>query len=112
MPEYLDLIKDATTTVGTGAVTPTGAAIAGFRPLSTHTTNASVTYRIANDTLTEWEVGSGIWNGTVLSRLNVHASSNANILVSFSAGSKTINTVLGAADFSAVTLAPFLLIGA
>lgn len=99
MNEYLDLIGDTTLTSGTGKVTPTGERQLGSRPFSTHTAGATVTYRIANTDLSEFEVGKGLWDGTTLDRTTVYVSSNGNSLVNFGAGYKHLSTVFSAMDY-------------
>lgn len=107
MNECLDLIGDATLTAGTGDITPTGLPIPGSRPLATHTPGATITYRIANADLSQFEVGSGLWNGTALERRTVYVSSNGNDLVDFNPGYKAMSTVLSARDYvQAITAAP------
>ena len=101
--EYKDSIKDQTTTTGTGSITLTSPAISGYRTFtSSHTTGATVRYRINNSAQTEWEVGEGVYTlaTDTLTRVTVYASSNANALVNFSAGTKTVITGFIAQDFA------------
>lgn len=102
--EFKDRVTDASTTVGTGTLTLTGAAPTGFRSFAAagFTTGATVRYSITSADLTQWEVGQGVWtsSGSTLTRTTVYASSNANALVSFSAGTKSVSCVNTAADVS------------
>src|SRR4051812_40676857 len=84
-----DRVKETTTTTGTGSVTLAGA-VSGFRAFSAVAANGDkVFYAIVGST--EWEVGYGTWTtGGVLTRDTVLASSNANALVNFSAGTKDV----------------------
>ena len=90
-----DRVKESSTSTGTGAFTLAGAD-------STYRTFASVCavadtvyYAIAHRTSNEWEVGLGTYSATnTLTRTTVHASSNANAAVSFSAGTKDVMLAL------------------
>ena len=86
-----DRAKETTTTTGTGTVTLLGAAT-GFQSFAT-VGNANTTYYcIAGQSGSEWEVGIGTYtlSGTTLSRTTVLSSSNAGLLVNFSAGTKDV----------------------
>jgi hypothetical protein len=85
-----DRVKDSTTTTGTGDVTLSGTAPAGFRTFaSVANTGDNVYYCIAGGT--EWEVGYGtLTAATTLNRSRILQSSNAHALVNFSAGSKDV----------------------
>lgn len=96
MPKLADRVKESSTTTGTGAFTLAGA-VAGYRAFSTAFSDADVVYYfIVNGT--EWEVGYGAFTlaGTTLARTTVLASSNANALVNFSAGTKEVFCTLPA----------------
>lgn len=98
--ERKDRVKDQTITTGTGTVTIGGIAPTGYRTItSAHTTGATVRYCIVLNA--EFEVGEGVWttSGATLTRVTVYASSNANTLVNFSAGTKVVITTPTAADF-------------
>jgi hypothetical protein len=86
---YHDRAKETTTTVGTGNVTLAGA-VTGFVSLNTAIgVGPSFPYTITDNT--DWEVGQGYLSGTTtLVRNLVYASSNADTLVSFAAGSKDV----------------------
>ena len=96
MPLYMDRCLETTTTTGTGNITTAGA-VAGFRTLNTaYGLNVWIPYCIeavdASDIPTgDWEVGVGYLSGTTtFVRDTVKASSNADALVSFAAGTKRI----------------------
>lgn len=84
-----DLVKETTTSTGTGNITLAGA-MATFRTFNAGVgVGPSFPYRI--DGGTEWEVGVGhLSNSTTLVRDSVQVSTNSNALVSFSAGTKTV----------------------
>lgn len=89
-----DLVKETTTTTGTGAVTLAGA-VSPFQTFAQGgLTNGDVCYYwIGGNTSapTEWEIGIGTWNtGGTLSRTTVLQSSNSDAAVNFSAGTKTV----------------------
>lgn len=108
--ERKDRIKDTTSSTGTGTITVDGASITGYRPLSTHTSGATVRYLIISPTQSEWEVGEGVWTaaGSTLSRVTVFASSSAGSKVNFSAGVKYVSTLPTAQDLDDSSL-PFAL---
>jgi hypothetical protein len=93
---FADRVKETATTTGTGDFTLAGA-VTGFR-----TFNAAIGLSAWFDYCIEavdgsgvptgeWEVGQGQLSGsTTLVRSRVWASSNANALVSFSAGTKYV----------------------
>jgi hypothetical protein len=91
MPYFSDRTKESTTSTGTGAVTLSGTAPAGFQTFATGLGAGSrrIGYCIAGGS--EWEVGKGVFNGTTgLTRETVRSSSNANVFVNFSAGTKDV----------------------
>ena len=95
-----DRVKETSTTTGTGDFTLAGA-VSQFRSFSSVFASGAVGvydpiyYAIVGQTGTEWEVGKGHLSGaTTLVRDTVFSSSNANALVSFSAGTKDVfNTI-------------------
>jgi hypothetical protein len=96
MALYFDRCLETTTTTGTGDITTAGA-IAGFRTLnSAYGTGVNIPYCIeavdASGVPTgDWETGQGTLSTTTnFQRTRVYASSNANALVSFAAGTKRI----------------------
>ncbi|CAB4183531.1 hypothetical protein UFOVP1464_21 [uncultured Caudovirales phage] len=86
-----DRAKETTTTTGTGTVTLLGAAT-GFQSFATVGNGNTTYYCIAGQSGSEWEVGIGTYtlSGTTLSRTTVLSSSNAGLLVNFSAGTKDV----------------------
>lgn len=92
MPYFADRVKDVTSSTGTGAITLAGTPPTGFRSFATGLGAVPVvTVYCIQGATGEWEVGKGTFNGsTGLTRDVVRASSNANALVSFSAGSKDV----------------------
>lgn len=101
MPQILyDRVKETSTTTGTGDFTLAGA-VSQFRSFSSVFASGAVGvydpiyYAIVGQTGTEWEVGKGhLSAATTLVRDTVFSSSNANALVSFSAGTKDVfNTI-------------------
>lgn len=93
-----DRCKETSTTTGTGALTLLGA-VSQFQSFATAFGAASIAveYAIVGQSGTEWEVGRGTFNGTTeLTRDQVLSSSNANALVSFSAGTKDVFATLAA----------------
>ena len=118
MSVFWDRVKDTTTTTGTGDITLSGTAPTGyvaFGDVFTPVTDR-VYYAITNAGESEWEVGYGSLSDSVtLVREIVLASSNSNLSVSFSAGTKTVfhtvpafmmNFIASAAD--AIDAAPWL----
>ena len=100
-----DRCLETSTTTGTGNVTVAGA-ITGYRTLaSALDLNSRIDYAIEAVDGTgiptgEWEVGEGYLSGaTTLVREIVTASSNANALVNFSAGTKRVFVTLGATEW-------------
>lgn len=87
-----DRVRDTTTTTGTGAVTLAGAPPSGFLAFASRlAVNDTTFYAIQHQSANEWEVGLGTLSATTtLARTTVIASSNADALVSFSAGTKDV----------------------
>jgi len=91
MSYFADRVKETSTTTGTGDFTLAGA-VSQFEAFSTNfAVGAFFFYAIVGQTGTEWEVGKGhLSGGTTLVRDQVLQSSNADALVSFSAGTKDV----------------------
>lgn len=92
MPQTCDRVKETSTTTGTGNITLAGA-VAQFQAFATAFPSSPIVimYAIVGQTGTEWEVGKGTFTGpSTLARDVVRASSNANALVNFSAGTKDV----------------------
>jgi hypothetical protein len=85
-----DRVKDTTITTGTGTITLSGSAPAGFQSFAVIGDGNTTYYTIAGGS--QWEVGVGTYtaSGTTLSRDTVLSSSNGGSLVDFSAGTKDV----------------------
>lgn len=86
-----DRVKETTTVTGTGAATLLGA-VTGFDAFSTLGDGNTTYYVIAHQTADEWEVGIGTYTlaGTSLARDTVLSSSNSDLAVTFSSGTKDV----------------------
>lgn len=85
-----DRVREFSTTLGTGTLTLSGAAV-GYQSFSSAIGNGNTTYyAISNPGVNEWEVGIGTVGAGTLARTTVLSSSNANNLVVFTAGSKDV----------------------
>lgn len=93
MPAVADRVAETSTTTGTGILSLAGA-LSGFRTFVSGVGGGNVCYyAIVHRTSGEWEVGYGTLTAGVpdtLSRTTVLASSNANALVNFTAGTKDV----------------------
>lgn len=89
--KYADRVKDTTTTTGSGAITLSGTAAAGFQTFaSALATGDTFTYCI-DDGASAYEVGIGtLVTSTTMSRDFIIESSNADDYVSFAAGTKNV----------------------
>lgn len=95
-----DFCKETTTTTGTGTVTLLGARNPA-RAFSVAVANGDTfKYAISHTSANEWEVGTGTMVSSTTFSRSVIASSNANALVSFSAGTKNVDLVCDAADLN------------
>lgn len=85
-----DRVRETTTVTGTGTATLLGA-VTGYKSFSA-IGNANTTYYCISSAGSEFEIGIGTYtsSGTTLARTIVLASSNANALVNFSAGTKDV----------------------
>lgn len=91
-----DRVREVTTSVGTGNVTPSGA-YNGYQTFAAGIgVGNSTYYTIALDSANQWEVGIGTYVGPHFTRDTVLASSNGNALVNFAVGSKEIFCTLPA----------------
>lgn len=87
--QFFDRVQETTTTTGTGTVTLAGA-VTGYRTFQSVMSVGDTCYYVI-ELAGEWEVGLGtLATTTTLSRDQVLSSSNANALVSFSAGTKNV----------------------
>ena len=90
MPCLGDRTKESTTTTGTGDITLDGAPT-GFQSFNTTIGIGRLCVYVIDDGAGGWEIGRGyLSNATTLVRDTVVESSNANNLVNFSAGTKTV----------------------
>lgn len=100
--EFVDRVADVTNSTGTGTIILSSFAPPGFRSFASsgHSSGAVIQYVISSANGLEWEVGTGTWNSASnsITRAAVHASSNSNALVNFSAGTKDVAEVLTAAN--------------
>jgi hypothetical protein len=89
---YRDRVKDTTSTIGTGPVVLGNVAPTGYQTFATaFGGSATVAYCIADQAGTQWEVGTGVFNGTTgLTRVTVLGSSNGGALVNFGIGTKDV----------------------
>ena len=95
-----DRVKDTTTTTGTGAITLANTAPTGFITFASGfgSASCSVHYCIAGQGTSEWEVGTGTFDGTTgLTRDTILSSSNSNSVVTFSSGTKDVFCTVPAA---------------
>lgn len=88
---FADLVKETSTTTGTGALTLGGAA-SGFRAFSDVCSNGDTAWvAIRHQTADEWEIALGTWaTGGTLTRTTTIQSSNGGSAVDFSAGTKDV----------------------
>lgn len=111
MPKVrFDMVSESATTTGTGNFTLAGAKNPG-RTFATAgvATSDTFKYRISHDVNNEWEVGTGtLLTSTTFSRSAI-SSSNANALVSFSAGDKTVDLVVDRLDLDQMESGVFAL---
>ena len=86
-----DRVKETSTSTGTGDFTLNGA-VAGYRAFSSvMATDDTFFYTITHSNGLEWETGYGkLLSSTSINRTFIHSSSNANLVVSFSAGTKEV----------------------
>lgn len=75
---------------GSSAFTDAGA-VAGYRGTSALTVGKTYRYRAENAALTEWEWGTGVWNGTNLTRVLSFSSTGG--VVSFAAAPQVAITI-------------------
>jgi hypothetical protein len=93
MALYADRVKDTSVSTGTGAITLANSAPTGFQTFATAFGASAITvaYCIADQTGNNWEVGTGVFNGTTgLTRVTVLGSSNSGSLVNFTSGTKDV----------------------
>ena len=86
-----DRIQETSTSVGTGTITLAGA-VTGYQSFAVIGNNNTTYYTIADQSGSNWEVGIGTYTlaNTSLARTTILASSNANAVVTFGAGTKSV----------------------
>lgn len=87
-----DRVLETSSSTGSGTFTLAGAP-SGFQTFSSGIGGTNTTYYcIVNNSANEWEVGIGTLNagGTVLTRTTILQSSNADAIVTFTAGTKNV----------------------
>lgn len=85
-----DRVREFSTTLGTGTLTLSGAAV-GYQSFSAAIGNGNTCYyAISNPGTSEWEVGIGTVGAGTLARTTVLSSSNAGALVAFASGTKDV----------------------
>src|SRR5215211_3317079 len=83
-----DLVRETTTTTGTGTYTLAGAQ-SGYRAFSAAMSNADTCWYAARFG-TDYEVGIGTYSASTLARTSIIISSNSNNAVNWAAGTKDI----------------------
>jgi hypothetical protein len=84
-----DLVKETSTTTGTGSYTLAGA-VSAFRSFGTVMSNNDTTFYKA-EMGADWEIGVGTWlTGGTLARTTIIESTNGNAAVNWGAGTKTL----------------------
>ena len=98
---YADRVKEASASTGLGDFLLTGAP-SGYRTFSSIAPVGEPLYYCIDGGVTgEWEVGIGVLSGaTTLVRSTVKASSNSNLAVSFSEGTKSVFITIAADGIS------------
>lgn len=86
-----DRVKETSVTTGTGDIA-LGGATGTYQTFSIIGNGNQTYYCIAGQTTTEWEVGIGTYvsSGDKITRDTILASSNSNLIVTFSAGTKDV----------------------
>lgn len=87
---FADRIKETTATTGSGSLTLAGA-VAGFKTFNSELDNSDTCYYCIDDSVGNWEIGLGTYQDTgIFARTIVIKSSNADSLVNFTAGTKSV----------------------
>jgi hypothetical protein len=94
---YADRVKETSETTGTGDVTLEGAVVQFLAFSDRFEVGQQLFYAIVEQTGSDWEVGQGYLSGaTTLVRERVLASTNADALVNFGAGTKDVFSTIPA----------------
>lgn len=90
-------VKETTTTATAGDITLAGARSPGRTVSSVCADGDTFEYAISHTTANEFEEGLGTYHtsGNTFTRTTVYESSNAGALVTFSAGVKNVDLVVG-----------------
>ena len=90
-PFFQNRVRETSTTTGQGSITLAGA-VTGYQSFATAIAiNDNCYYVIANQTGTEWEVGIGtLTASSSFRRDRILSSSNSNLHVNFSVGTKDV----------------------
>lgn len=98
MMKYPDILKDSTTSTGTGPITVAGLAAVGFQAFPAGmSVGDQFGYKIGDPGVPEWEAGIGTLTASMVFSRSPTSSSNGGALVNFSSGTKTvIATAVGA----------------
>ena len=93
-----DRVRDTSTSTSTGSFTVSGTAPTGFRTFSAVlSAGDTFYYAIQGQGTSEWEVGLGTYSSAnVFARTTILSSSNADSVVTFSAGTKDVFLTLAA----------------
>lgn len=100
MPKLADRVKVYTSTTGTGAVT-VGSAVTSFQSFAAAGLVAGDTIRYLIEEGTSWEIGTGLYNGTTLTRSLEKSSSGSLLTLS---GGATVSLIVAAADLSGLEM--------
>ena len=86
-----DRVQETSTSTGTGTITLAGA-VTGYQSFAVIGNTNTTYYTIADQSGSNWEVGIGTYYlaNTSLARTTILASSNANAVVTFGAGTKSV----------------------
>ena len=104
-----DRVKVNSTTTGSGTIVLANTAPSGYQTFAVIGDSNATYYTIAGQTTSEWEVGIGTYYAanSSLSRTTILSSSNANAVVTLTAGTKDVfvtmpseTTILGGAGQS------------
>ena len=90
MLKLQDRVKELTTTLGTGSLSLSGTAEAGFQAFSVLGNGTKTYYTITDVNGTDFEVGEGTYNANTLTRDTIFESSNSGNAISLSATGSTV----------------------
>ena len=90
MLKLQDRVKELTTTSGTGTLTLSGTAEAGFQAFSVLGNGTKTYYTISDVNGTDFEIGLGTYSSNTLTRDTIFESSNSGNAISLSATGSTV----------------------